>query len=134
MLLKLNTYVCLIPLLVLFSCSSSPVLYPNQKYESVGEEVAQDDVKTCIDKADKFLKSSKGKKMLKSGGAGAIVGGVIGGVAGLFTGDIAGSAAQGAAMGGAGGAVAGALNPDELKQKYVNHCLNKQGYQVLGWD
>lgn len=134
MLLKLNSYL-FISLFILFTgCSSNPVLYPNEKFESVGEEKAKQDTKSCMDKADKFIKSPKAKKMLKSGGAGAFLGGVVGGVAGLFTGDVAGSAAQGAAMGGAGGAVAGALSPDELKQKYVNHCLSKKGYQVLGWD
>lgn len=134
MLLKLNSYLGLFLILLLAGCSSKPVLYPNEKFESVGEEKAKQDTKVCMDKADRFLKSPKAKKMIKSGGAGAFLGGVVGGVAGIFTGDVAGSAAQGAAMGGAGGAVAGAMSPDELKQKYVNQCLRKKGYQVLGWD
>lgn len=132
--LKLSSYVGLLLLFLLSSCSSRPVLYPNKKYESVGENKAKQDIQSCMGRADKFIDSPKGKKMLKSGGAGAILGGVVGGVAGLFTGDVAGSAAQGAAMGGAGGAVAGALSPDELKEKYVNLCLRKKGYQVLGWE
>lgn len=132
--IKLGGYITILLLIFISACSSKPVLYPNQKYESVGEEKAQSDVDACMAKADKFIKSSKGKKMLKSGGAGALLGGVVGGVAGIFTGDVAGSAAQGAAMGGAGGAVAGGLSPDELKQKYVNICLSKQGYKVLGWE
>lgn len=134
MLLKLNTYIFFITLLTFVSCSSSPVLYPNKKFEAVGEETAKSDTKKCMTKADKFLKSTKGKKMLKSAGAGAIFGSVIGGVAGIFTGDIAGGVAQGAVMGGAGGAAAGALSPDELKQRYVDRCLQEQGYQILGWD
>lgn len=134
MYVKSISYLLFSLVLALSGCSSKPVLYPNEKYESVGEEKAKLDTKTCMDKADKFLKSPKAKKMLKSGGAGALLGGVVGGVAGIFTGDIAGSAAQGAAMGGAGGAVAGALSPDELKQRYVNQCLGKKGYQVLGWE
>jgi outer membrane lipoprotein SlyB len=132
--IKSGTYTKMVPLLILISCASKPVLYPNEKFESVGEVNAQEDTEICMKKADKFLKSPKAKKMLKSGGAGALLGGVVGGVAGIFTGNIAGSAAQGAAMGGAGGAVAGALSPDELKQKYVNQCLSKKGYQVLGWE
>lgn len=132
--IKSATYSSFLFILMASGCSSKPVIYPNQKYESVGEEAAKADTEACLDKADKFLKSPKAKKMLKSGGAGALLGGVVGGVAGLFTGDIAGGAAQGAAMGGAGGAVAGALSPDELKQRYVNQCLSKKGYQVLGWE
>jgi len=132
--IKSSSYITFCILILFNSCSSKPVLYPNSKFEAVGEEKAKQDTKACMNKADKFLKSPKAKKMLKSGGAGALLGGVVGGVAGIFTGDIAGSAAQGAAMGGAGGAVAGAMSPDELKQRYVNHCLSKQGYQVLGWD
>lgn len=132
--IKLSGYLILGLVLFISACSSKPVLYPNRKFESVGETKAEADIKLCMDKADKFLKSPKAKKMLKSGGAGALLGGVVGGVAGIFSGDVAGSAAQGAAMGGAGGAVAGALSPDELKHKYVNQCLAKKGYQVLGWD
>lgn len=134
MYVKSITYAIIGALVLISGCSSKPVLYPNQKFESVGEEKANQDIDACMAKADKFLKSSKGKKMLKSGGAGALIGGVIGAVGGAFSGDIAGGAAQGAAMGGAGGAVAGGLSPDELKQRYVNHCLSKKGYRVLGWD
>ncbi|MFT6068629.1 MAG: hypothetical protein ACJAT2_003727 [Bacteriovoracaceae bacterium] len=131
---KSTSYVYIAVLLACSACASKPVLYPNEKFESVGEDMAKKDTKACMNKADKFLKSPKAKKMLKSGGAGALLGGVVGGVAGIFSGDIAGGAAQGAAMGGAGGAVAGALSPDELKQRYVNQCLSKKGYQVLGWE
>ncbi len=127
-------YKHLVILLVFSACASKPVLYPNKKFEAVGPDLAQKDTEACMKKADKFLKSPKAKKMLKSGGAGALLGGVVGGVAGIFSGNIAGGAAQGAAMGGAGGAVAGALSPDELKQRYVNQCLRKKGYQVLGWE
>ena len=131
---KSTTYLYFIITMFTVGCASKPVLYPNQKFESVGEKKAKEDTKNCMKKADSFLKSPKAKKMLKSGGAGAVLGGVVGGVAGIFSGNIAGGAAQGAAMGGAGGAVAGALSPDELKQRYVNQCLSKKGYQVLGWD
>lgn len=132
--IKSSTYVFTAVILLCGACASKPVLYPNEKFESVGVDKAELDTKTCMDKADKFLKSPKAKKMLKSGGAGAILGGVVGGVAGIFSGNIAGGAAQGAAIGGAGGVVAGALSPDELKKKYVNQCLSKKGYQVLGWE
>lgn len=121
-------------LLSLVSCASKPVLYPNSKLKKVGKEAAKADIDKCMDEADEYLESPKAKKMLKSGGAGAFIGGAVGAVKGLITGDVIGSTAEGAAYGGAGGAAAGAISPDQLKRSYVNRCLGKQGYQVLGWD
>ncbi len=125
----------LIPLLILLaSCSSAPVLYPNAKYESVGAEVAKADIKTCEEKADKFLASSKGKQILKGAGGGAAVGSAVGAVSGLFTGDFLGSLTRGAAVGAAAGGTAGAITPDQLKRRFTEKCLADKGYQVIGWD
>lgn len=121
-------------ILLFVSCASRPVLYPNNKFKKVGQEKADKDIDLCMDDAEKYVKSSKLKQSAKSGGKGAIVGGVIGTVSGLFTGDIIGSLAQGAAIGGAGGAAYGAVSPDQLRRKYVNMCLQKKHYQVVGWD
>lgn len=87
-----------------------------------------------MEQADKYLDSSEGKKLLKSTGFGAAVGGAMGAVTGAFYGNIAEGAARGAAIGGAGGAVSGSLSPNELKQRYVNRCLQEKGYEVIGWD
>ncbi|PIP93793.1 MAG: cell envelope biogenesis protein OmpA [Bdellovibrio sp. CG12_big_fil_rev_8_21_14_0_65_39_13] len=125
--------IILLPLF-LFSCASHPVLYPNDKYQNVGEESAKTDVQICEKKADKFLKSSKGKQILKSAGSGAAMGGVIGAVTGLFTGDFIKSVVRGGAIGTAAGATAGAITPDRLKQNFTTKCLQDQGYQVIGWD
>lgn len=119
---------------LLLSCASHPVLYPNDKYQNVGEESAKTDVQICEKKADKFLKSSKGKQILKSAGSGAAMGGVIGAVTGLFTGDFVRSVVRGGAIGTAAGATAGAITPDRLKQNFTTKCLQDQGYQVIGWD
>lgn len=121
-------------LFTLVSCSSSPVLYPNAKYESVGKEVAKADIKTCTDKAEKFLASSKGKQILKGAGGGAAVGTAVGAVTGLFTGDFLRGLTQGAATGAAAGGTVGAISPDQLKRRYIEHCLGRAGYQVIGWD
>lgn len=115
-------------------CSSKPQLYPNEKYKSVGEEAAEQDIKACREEADKFVKSPTGKKMLRGAGTGAVIGGTVGAVFGIFTGNVAGSAVRGAAVGGAGGAASGAMSPNELNQRYVDKCLSDKGYQVLGWD
>lgn len=121
-------------LLLTSGCSSSPVLYPNAKYESVGKEVAQSDIEACEQKADDFLESPKGKQILAGAGGGAAVGSAVGAVGGLFSGDFLGSLVRGAAIGGAAGATAGAISPDSLKRRFVEQCLGRLGYQVIGWD
>lgn len=132
---KIKSFCLLIFLgLTIFSCASRPRLYPNRKLKKVGMDHAQKDIDHCMQESEQFLESDKGKKMLKSGGFGALVGGTVGAVGGLFSGDIMGGAARGAAMGGAGGAVAGGLSPDELKMRYTNRCLSEKGYSVLGWN
>jgi hypothetical protein len=113
----------------LAACASKPKLYPNAKFESVGQEAAQKDIDHCIAKADKYLEGQKGKQMAKGAGAGAVMGAVIGGVFGGVRG-IGRGAVGGAAVGTAGAA----LSPEQMKQRYVNKCLAEQGYEVLGWD
>lgn len=121
-------------LIFLVSCASKPVLYPNQKYKKAGKENAQKDIDSCMDDAKKFLKSSKGKQILKGAGQGSIFGAVLGGVTGLITGDVEGAVARGALFGGAAGATGEAISPDRLRQAYTNRCLANKGYQVMGWD
>lgn len=132
--MKIKPLFFLTPLLLLSSCSSSPVLYPNAKYESVGKEVAKADIEKCENKADDFLESPKGKQILAGAGSGAAVGSAVGAVSGLFSGDFLGSLVRGAAIGGAAGGTAGAISPNTLKRRFVEHCLGREGYQVIGWD
>lgn len=120
-------------LLLLLSCASKPVLYPNQTYRNRGEEVAKADTEKCLAEAETFLKSSKGKAIVKDAGRGSLVGGAIGIVSGLFSGDMIGSIGRGAAVGATAGGAASAVSPDQLKQAYVNRCLSKKGYEVMGW-
>jgi hypothetical protein len=121
-------------ILLVMSCASRPSLYPNQKLKTVGKEASQKDIDRCIAEADDYLKSSKGKQVAKSAGAGAAIGAAIGAVGGMFTGNMGRGLVRGGAMGAAGGAAAGAVSPDELKKRYVNQCLAEKGYQVIGWD
>lgn len=123
----------IISVLLLVGCASKPVLYPNQTYKNRGEEQARADTKQCMDDADQFLKSEKGKRIVKDAGRGSIVGGAIGIVSGLFSGDMAGSIGRGAAVGAAAGGAGSAVSPDQLKQAYVNRCLAEKGYEVMGW-
>lgn len=121
-------------LLLVAGCASRPQLYPNQKLKKVGKEAAKQDVDQCIADADEYLKSSKGKQVAKSAGAGATIGAAMGAVGGMFRGDVGRGIVRGGAIGAAGGGAAGAVSPDQLKQRFVNQCLAEKGYQVIGWD
>lgn len=121
-------------LTTLMACAARPRLYPNATLTSRGRAAGEADINQCIKDADVYMESSKGKKIAKSAGFGAVVGGAVGAVSGLFSGDVGRGLAEGAAMGGVGGGTAGALSPDEIKRNFVNKCLADKGYQVLGWD
>lgn len=125
-------YLLIAVVIAIFSsgCASRPKLYPNNKFESVGPQVAESDINDCMKQADEYLKGEKAKQVTKGAGRGAVMGGVIGGI---FSGGLRG-AARGAVAGGAIGGTASALSPEQLKRQYVNTCLSKKGYHVLGWD
>lgn len=124
----------ILSLITLASCSSKPVLYPNQKLKTVGKEKSQQDIDACLAEADQFLESEKGKKMVKSAGSGAFMGAAMGAVSGLIFGDVKKAVTSGAAIGGTAGAAGAVISPDELKQRYVNRCLANKGYDVMGWN
>lgn len=119
---------------ILISCSSRPKLYPNEKLRKSGKEVADKDIDQCIEDGDKYLESSKGKKIAKGAGAGAAIGGAIGAVSGMFTGSLGRGVVRGGAIGAAAGGTSSALSPDQIKRNYVNQCLTDRGYRVIGWD
>lgn len=124
----------LVMLFIFFGCASKPKLYPNSKFKTVGKKTAEADIEKCIADAEKYLESSKGKQVAKGAGSGATIGAAMGAVSGMFTGNFGRGLVQGGAIGAAGGGAAGAISPDQLKRRYVNHCLAEKGYQVLGWD
>ncbi len=97
-------------------------------------EVAQKDVDQCMAEADLYLETSEAKRITKGAGRGAVVGAAMGAVFGVFTGSLGRGALTGGAVGAAGGGASTAMSPDQLKQRYVNHCLGEKGYHVLGWD
>jgi uncharacterized membrane protein len=125
-------YILLLVLLV--ACASRPQLYPNPKLKKVGKEAAAKDIDKCMAEANEYLKSSKGKQVAKGAGTGAAIGAAMGAVSGMFSGNVGRGVVRGGAIGAAGGGAAGAASPDQIKQRYVNQCLDEQGYQVIGWD
>ena len=125
----------------LLSCSYSPVLDENQKYLSTSKEQSDKDIQSCISRAENYLGGRKMKRAGKEAVRQGAVGDFFGAIFGIFTGDIdqvVKSAATGAAVGGVVGAGSvagqGSVTPDQIKQNYINNCLSRKGYVVLGWD
>ncbi len=137
---------CLV--LVLAGCSSvHPVLYPNAHMQSVGKEVAEQDIEAC-----KELAESAGAEESSGGGkvgrvaTGTAVGAGAGAASGAIGAVISGaSAGLGSMVGAASGAVWGLLTglfhavvgpssqPSQAYTGFVNRCLQEKGYDVTGW-
>lgn len=122
------------------SCSYSPILDENDKYINSSQEDIDTDIDNCTKRADNHLEGLKMKRAGKVAARQSVAGAFFGAIIGLFTGDIdqvVKSAATGAAVGGVVGAGSvageGSISPDKIKQRYVNNCLSRRGYVVLGW-
>jgi len=128
--------------LLLTACSSAhPVLYPNAHLQSVGKDLAEQDVEAC-----RQLAESAGAEE-GSGKAGRVaartgVGAGIGAASGAVGGAISGAAGSGSMIGAASGAVwglltglftAGSSAPSQAYTNFVNRCLQEKGYEVTGW-
>ena len=120
------------------SCAGTqrPVLYPNEKLNSVGKEAAQKDIDECLRSSiEAGLEREKGKEVagetVKEGARGAIIGGAIGAV----TGNLGEATAIGAAAGAASGFTEEAFDKelDPVQKQYVDQCLRDRGYQPIGW-
>ena len=129
--------------LLLTACSTAqPILYPNAHMQSVGKEVAEQDIEAC-----RQLAESAGAEE-GSGKAGRVatstaVGGGVGAAAGAVGGAISGSVGSGSMIGAATGAVwgflmdcfmpSGSSQPNQAYTNFVNRCLQEKGYEVTGW-
>jgi uncharacterized membrane protein len=126
----------------LVSCSYRPIFSPNYTYKSVGESIAQNDADICLSEASTYLKASKKRRVLKETGRGIGWGSIFGGIFGFLIGGDSVGLVKGIAVGAGAGAISGGggvlaednLKPDQIKQRYVSDCLNKKGYQILGWE
>lgn len=130
--------------LTLSGCSGAkPVLYPNSYLQTVGKEVAEQDVEACKQMAESAgAEEGSGKAGRVAGSTAAGAG--IGAAAGAVGGAISGAAGRGSAIGAASGAVWGLLtglfsaafgpsHPSEAYTNFVNRCLHEKGYEVTGW-
>jgi hypothetical protein len=130
--------------LLLVACSTAhPVLYPNAHLQSVGKEVAAQDIEACRQLAETAGAEADSGKAGRVA-TGTVVGGGIGAAAGAVGGAISGSVGRGSMIGAASGAVWGLLSslfrastgssqPNQAYTNFVNRCLQEKGYEVTGW-
>jgi len=124
-----------------------PILYPNQKYQEIGDAQAQQAVNECMALGDQFVSEtgkyqSKAKDAAVETAKGGVFGAAVGAVGGAIWGDPGTSAAAGAAT----GATAGFLNtmlggvfqtrrePNPTYANFVQRCLAERGLETVGWE
>jgi outer membrane lipoprotein SlyB len=119
--------------------SQRPVLYPNAKYNQVGEAAARQDIDDCLRLAEQAgAAQGGGNRAAKAGVEGAAAGFVTGAVAGaivggnVFTAAVAGAAVIAGAAAGTHSAIH-ADEPSDLRKNFVQRCLSEGGYDVIGW-
>jgi len=109
--------------LLLAGCSTAqPVLYPNAHMQSVGKEVAAQDIEACrqlAEAAGAEEGSGKAGRVATGTEVGAGVGAASGAVWGLLTGLFH--------------TVVGPSQPNQAYSNFVNRCLQEKGYEVSGW-
>ena len=136
--MNILTLIALVSVAFLGACGPQrPVLYPNEKLNSVGPGAAQMDVDQCI-----ALAQQAGVGANKAGQVAGrtATGGAVGAAGGAAAGAVRGHAGRGAAMGAAGGAAGGFMSSliksrdlDPVTKRYVDTCLHERGYKTLGW-
>jgi uncharacterized protein YcfJ len=132
-------------LLLLTACSTAqPILYPNAHMQSVGKEIAAQDIEACRQLAKSAGAEEGSEKKAGRVATGTVVGGGIGAAAGAVGGAISGGVGRGSMIGAATGAVwglltslyhavAGPSQPNQAYTNFVNRCLQEKGYEVTGW-
>lgn len=131
--------VILISALAIAGCSSQrPVFYPNAYLERVGMTQAQVDADLCMAEAqEQGVKDGSDAKVGGQAVKGAAVGAAVSAVvSALLGGNVGRAIGAGAAGGATAGAISGgfdAQDPDAVFKNYVNRCLQKKGYEVVGW-
>jgi len=103
----------------------------------VGHAAAQRDIDECLASAKAYgLEARPEARTAQS----TVAGGAVGAAVGAASGAVRGNPGRWAGAAGAGGATAGFLrglfrwrDPDPIQQRFVQVCLSKQGYEVIGW-
>ncbi len=137
----------LVPLSIVLTlgCSSmstlttpeTPDLYPNEKLAQTPRGQVQGDVNHCLALADEYIKQpNRYADIAKQGLIGGALGAGTGAVAGVITGETGRGTGAGAAVGGILGVLKGMSEMNERSpsyERFVEHCLQKEGYEIVGW-
>ena len=130
--------------LAITACATPrPVLYPNLRYEEVGQEAAELEIDQCIALAEEF--NAKPPRQAQEGAVGDVIEETaVGAATGAAVGAVVGNVGRGAAVGAAGGAarttVRGIFRGPRRKQAYsafhqfVERCLERRGYELVDWN
>ena len=129
--------------LLLAACSTAhPVLYPNAHMQSVGKEIAAQDIEACRQLAE-AAGAEEGSEKAGRVATGTAVGAGVGAASGAVGGAIFGAVGRGSMIGAASGAVwgflmglfraSGSSQPNQAYSNFVNRCLQEKGYEVTGW-
>ena len=129
--------------LLLAACSTAhPVLYPNAHMQSVGKEIAAQDIEACRQLAE-AAGAEEGSGKAGRVATGTAVGAGVGAASGAVGGAIFGAVGRGSMIGAASGAVwgflmglfraSGSSQPNQAYTNFVNRCLQEKGYEVTGW-
>ncbi len=129
--------------LLLAACSTAhPVLYPNAHMQSVGKEIAAQDIEACRQLAE-AAGAEEGSGKVGRVATGTAVGAGVGAASGAVGGAIFGAVGRGSMIGAASGAVwgflmglfraSGSSQPNQAYSNFVNRCLQEKGYEVTGW-
>lgn len=133
----------LVWILILSGCSNPPkrpVVYPNAKATSAGQQQVRRDVEDCMALARQYgVSETRQDNIARDTATGALLGGVAAGTWGLVRGDAAERAAAGAAAGAATAATRSVITSGENRlnptfQGFVQRCLGERGYEVIGWE
>lgn len=134
-----STMLLLLTVLALACAAKRPVLYPNETVNDVGWDAARRDIDECLKFAEAYgLEPNRAGRTAQSTATGAAVGGATGAAWGAVRGGgrAGNRAAAGAAAGATGGFMRGLFrwrDPDPIQARFVQICLRKQGYEVIGW-
>ena len=129
--------------LLLAACSTAhPVLYPNAHIQSVGKEIAAQDIEACRQLAE-AAGAEEGSGKAGRVATGTAMGAGVGAASGAVGGAIFGAVGRGSMIGAASGAVwgflmglfraSGSSQPNQAYSNFVNRCLQEKGYEVTGW-
>ncbi|MCB0325009.1 MAG: hypothetical protein KDD69_15605 [Bdellovibrionales bacterium] len=118
--------------------SSSPVLYPNEHYQRLSSEQIDYAVERCKQLGEEYAAQPN---KYSEYGKGALVGGAVGAGTGALAGTITKSnVGRATGAGAAVGAILGVVNelrdrgePEPGYRQFVNHCLERDGFEVTGW-